>query len=41
MITSQGQAIASGLYMWAVKDHDSGSRQTGKVLIVKSDRESY
>jgi len=41
MITGQGQAIASGLYMWAVKDHDSGARQTGKVLIVKSDRESY
>jgi hypothetical protein len=41
MITRQGQAIASGLYIWAVKDKDTGARQNGKVLIVKSDRENY
>jgi hypothetical protein len=41
MITRQGQAIATGLYMWAVEDKQSGKRQTGKVLILKSDRESF
>ncbi len=41
MITRQGQAIASGLYIWAVKDKDNGKRQTGKILILKSDRESF
>jgi hypothetical protein len=41
MITRQGQAIATGLYIWAVEDQQSGKRQTGKVLIMKSDRESF
>ena len=41
MITRQGQACATGLYLWAVKDKKTGARQSGKVLIVKSDRESF
>lgn len=41
MITRQGQAIASGLYMWAVEDKQTGKRQTGKFLILKSDRETF
>jgi len=41
MITRQGQAAATGLYLWAVEDKHSGKRQTGKFLIVKSDRESF
>jgi hypothetical protein len=39
MITREGQAVASGLYLWAVEDKHGGKRQTGKMLIVKSDRE--
>jgi len=41
MITRWGQAVASGLYIWAVKDKQNGNRQTGKLLILKSDRESF
>ncbi len=41
MITSQGQAIASGLYLFAVEDQDGGAIQRGKFLIVKSDREGF
>ena len=41
LITRQGQAVASGLYLWAVRDKRTGARQTGKVLIVKSDRENF
>lgn len=41
MITRQGQAAATGLYMWAVEDQQSGKRQTGKFLLVKSDREDF
>jgi hypothetical protein len=39
MITREGQAAATGLYMFAVEDRDSGKRHVGKFLIVKSDRE--
>jgi hypothetical protein len=39
LITRQGQAAATGLYMFAVEDRESGKRQVGKFLIVKSDRE--
>lgn len=39
MITRNGQAAATGLYMWAVEDKSSGKRSVGKFLIVKSDRE--
>ena len=41
MITRQGQAVATGLYMWAVEDKQTGKRETGKFLILKSDRENY
>jgi hypothetical protein len=41
MITRQSQAAATGLYMWAVEDKRTGKRQTGKFLIVKSDRENF
>jgi hypothetical protein len=41
MITRQGQAVATGLYMWSVRDKKTGSKQSGKVLIVKSDRENF
>jgi hypothetical protein len=41
MISSQGQAIASGLYLFAVEDESDGSVERGKFLIVKSDREGF
>jgi len=41
MVTRQGQAVATGLYIWSVQDKSGGKRQTGKILIVKSDRESF
>lgn len=37
LITDQGQAIATGLYLYAVEDLDSGRVQRGKFLVVKSD----
>jgi len=39
LITDQGQAIATGLYLFAVEDLDSGQVQRGKFLVVKSDIE--
>jgi hypothetical protein len=41
MITRRGQAAATGLYIWSVEDQGTGKRQTGKFLLVKSDRESF
>ncbi len=41
MITRQGQAAASGLYLFAVEDLASGKLERGKFLIVKSDREGF
>jgi hypothetical protein len=41
MITREGQAAATGLYLWAVEDRKTGKRQTGKFLLVKSDREDF
>jgi len=41
LITREGQAAATGLYMWAVEDKHSGKRETGKFLLVKSDREDF
>ena len=37
----QGQAIATGLYIWAVQEKGTGKRQTGKVLILQSIREGF
>lgn len=41
LISDQGQAVATGLYLWAVEDRVTGERTVGKLLIVKSDRESF
>lgn len=41
MITKEGQAAATGLYLYSVEDRDSGDRDIGKFLIVKSDREGF
>jgi hypothetical protein len=41
LITRQGQAIATGLYLYSVEDHTRGNKRTvGKFLVVKSDREA-
>jgi hypothetical protein len=40
MITTEGQAVATGLYLFTVEDKDGGDRTVGKFLIVKSDREA-
>jgi hypothetical protein len=39
MITTQGQAVATGLYLYSVEDRATGDRTIGKFLIVKSDRD--
>jgi hypothetical protein len=39
LITRQGQAIASGLYLFTVEDLESGRTERGKFLVIKSDRE--
>ena len=39
LITREGQAVATGLYLFAVEDKSNGKRHVGKFLIVKSDRE--
>ncbi len=39
LITREGQAAATGLYLFSVEDSDTGERTVGKFLIVKSDRE--
>jgi hypothetical protein len=39
LITREGQAAATGLYLFSVEDLDSGKVSRGKFLIVKSDRE--
>lgn len=41
LISREGQAIATGLYMFAVEDKDGGHVQRGKFLVVKSDREGF
>lgn len=39
LITDQGQALATGLYVFSVEDLDTGRVSRGKFLVVKSDRE--
>jgi hypothetical protein len=39
LITSQGQALATGLYVYSVEDAENGHVARGKFLVVKSDRE--
>lgn len=41
MITREGQAAATGLYLYSVEDRDSREKIVGKFLIVKSDREGF
>jgi hypothetical protein len=41
MVSRQGQAVATGLYIYSVEDHANGKRTVGKFLIVKSDREQF
>ena len=41
MVSRQGQAVATGLYIYSVEDHATGKRTVGKFLIVKSDREQF
>jgi hypothetical protein len=41
MITREGQAAATGLYLYSIEDRDGGGRTVGKFLIVKSDREGF
>jgi len=41
LITRQGQAAATGLYMFSVENLNGGDKTIGKFLIVKSDREGF
>ena len=41
LITREGQATATGLYLFSVEDRSSSRRSVGKFLIVKSDREDF
>jgi len=41
LISREGQAVASGLYVFAVEDAVSGEIQRGKFLVLKSDREGF
>jgi hypothetical protein len=41
MISREGQAVATGLYIYTVEDSQSGDVQRGKFVIIKSDREGF
>jgi len=41
LITREGQAAATGLYMFSVEDRVTHKKTVGKFLIVKSDREGF
>lgn len=41
MITREGQAAATGLYLYSVEDALTHEKTVGKFLIVKSDREGF
>jgi hypothetical protein len=41
LISSEGQAVATGLYLFSVEDRDTGKRTVGKFVITKSDREEF
>jgi len=41
LISREGQAVASGLYLFSVEDLEGGRTEQGKFLVVKSDRESF
>jgi len=39
LITTEGQAVATGLYLYTVEDRATGNSTIGKFLVVKSDRD--
>jgi hypothetical protein len=39
LISRNGQAVATGLYLYSVEDLDGGGTSRGRFVIVKSDRE--
>ncbi len=41
LITREGQAAATGLYLYSVEDRVNGGTTVGKFVIVKSDREGF
>ena len=41
LISREGQAIATGLYIFTVEDRDTGNVERGKFLVIKSDREGF
>ncbi len=41
LITREGQATATGIYLFAVRDEATGRVERGKFLILKSDREGF
>jgi hypothetical protein len=41
LITREGQAAATGLYLYSVEDPATGKTNVGKFVIVKSDRENF
>ena len=41
LISREGQAVATGIYLYAVRDLDSGDVTRGKFLILKADREGF
>ena len=41
LISREGQAVASGIYLFTVRDAGTGEVQRGKFLVLKSDREGF
>jgi hypothetical protein len=41
LISREGQAVSTGLYIYTVEDSETGDVQRGKFVIIKSDRESF
>ena len=41
LISREGQAVASGLYLYTVKDLATGDVQRGRFLVLKADREGF
>lgn len=41
MITREGQAASTGLYLYSIEDKSGGAKSVGKFVIVKSDREGF
>jgi hypothetical protein len=41
LISREGQAAATGLYIYSIEDKTGGPRSVGKFLVIKSDRENF